>query len=87
VALLKKLQPHVLKKDLNQTLQFINQISECIDGALLISDSLKYLQETPQSFIANDLIVPTDDIEALRQNEFFARRWWELARLDYRKDI
>lgn len=26
------------------------------------------------------------DLESLKSNEFFAKRWWELARLDYRTD-
>jgi len=29
----------------------------------------------------------TDDLETLKTNEYFAKRWWELARLDYKKDI
>jgi hypothetical protein len=26
------------------------------------------------------------EVEALRQNEYFARRWWELEYLDYRRE-
>ena len=29
----------------------------------------------------------SDDMEALKSNEFFAKRWWDLARLDYKRDI
>jgi hypothetical protein len=62
LAIFKQLQPMLLTQDLNQTLEMINSIKSLIDGPLLARDSLFYLQQTPLSFIANDLIAPTDDL-------------------------
>lgn len=89
LGILKQLQTRLLALDLNQTLQTINNIKHLIDGPCLVRDSLFFMQNTPVSFIANDLIMPdtSDDLEALKQNEFFAKRWWELARLDYNKSV
>lgn len=43
---------------------------------------------TPESFISNDFTPDLDeDLEMLKSNEYFAKRWWELLRLEYNHKI
>ena len=47
-----------------------------------------YRANTPSSFIDSILIeIVSDDNSLLSENEYFALRWWELERLQYREDI
>jgi len=56
----------------------------------VIEKATRRLEDTPQSFIVGDFVLDVSsqikEIEALRQNEYFARRWWELECLDYRSE-
>jgi hypothetical protein len=49
------------------------------------------LDHCPHSFIVGEFVFDVDtqcgDMEALRQNEYFAKRWWELEYLDYRSEV
>lgn len=49
------------------------------------------MDDCPHSFIVGEFVFDVDaqlqDVEALRQNEYFARRWWELEYLDYRSEV
>ena len=88
LGILKHLRPTLLSLDLNQTLAMINDLKQLITSPSdIVSDAVLWYSQTPPCFISQELIAPTDDLEALRQNEFFAKRWWELARLDYSKDV
>jgi hypothetical protein len=92
VAILMQLESTLLSLDLTQTLGLINNIAGMINIKKLVSDANRLLKFTPHSFIAGDFLINTgslqqfEDMEALRVNEYFARRWWELEALDYRED-
>jgi TBC domain-containing protein kinase-like protein len=92
VAILMQLESTLLSLDLTQTLGLINNIAGMINIKKLVSDANRLLRFTPHSFIAGDFLINTgslqqfEEMEALRVNEYFARRWWELEALDYRED-
>jgi hypothetical protein len=67
-------------------------IAQKVDVSLAIKEALKLLQKCPLSFLLSgdytvDVQAQIKEVEALRQNEYFARRWWELQYLDYKWEI
>ena len=74
----------MLSYDLNTTLVEINGIARDIDSDQLIKDAVKLCNSTPPSFISNDFAPDLDeDLELLKSNEYFVKRWWEFQRLEH----
>jgi len=77
--------------DLNSTLQLINNIAGLVNVRSVSKDARRMLDECPHSFIVGDFVFDVDtqvgDMDALKQSDYFARRWWELEYLDYRSEV
>lgn len=77
--------------DLNSTLQLINNIAGLINVQTISNEARRMLDECPDSFIVGEFVFDIDsqvgDMDALKQSEYFARRWWELEYLDYRSEV
>jgi len=88
VAILEHLKDKLLLLDFNNTLQIINNISGLIDLKAVLQRAKQLQSFTPQSFIASDFTFKqsNQDYEMLKQNEYFAQRWWELEQLDYNEE-
>jgi len=68
----------------------INNIAGLVNIQQVSITAQKLLDECPSSFIVGELVFDVQqqlkDVDALRTNEYFARRWWELEYLDYRSE-
>ena len=77
--------------DLNSTLQLINNIAGLINVQTISNEARRMLDECPDSFIVGEFVFDIDsqvgDMDALKQSEYFARRWWELEYLDFRSEV
>ena len=70
----------------SSTIQAEVDINKALQEALLLNE------RCPLSFMLSgdftlDVAAQMREVEALRQNEYFARRWWELQYLDYSWEI
>ncbi|CDW91124.1 tbc domain-containing protein kinase-like protein [Stylonychia lemnae] len=93
LGILKQIKDKLLLLDLNSTLGIINNIQGLIDIDNVLLQAKIYMNKTPPSFIQSDFVfdakrqMQNNAVDMLKQNEYFAQRWWELEYLDYRDDI
>eukprot|EP00347_Sterkiella_histriomuscorum_P007206 403349853 len=93
IAILQQIKDKLLLLDLNSTLIMINNIQGLIDVDRVLIKARDLMRQTPESFIQSDFIFDLkkqnalNNMDLLRENEYFAQRWWELEYLDYRDDI
>jgi len=89
VAIFSQLSHKLVMMDLNELLGVIGNIGGLLDVGRMLRESRGFRERTPAGFIQSDLVPQEGNvsIELLSQNEYFALRWWELERIDYRPDI
>ncbi|TNV85028.1 hypothetical protein FGO68_gene2242 [Halteria grandinella] len=91
VAIFIHSKPTLLPLDLNDTLQLISHLGSIIDVPQVLEMADRLQTKTPQSFVQNDLIGPSqhklDLSQILKDSAYFQDRWWELDQLDYNESF
>ena len=80
----------LVMRDLSELLSSLKGMNELVEVSEVIRDARKYRDKTPESMIITELSADSGlkEVEAqLAQNDYFAERWWEIDRWEYREDI